>query len=189
MSRGLLLLLAITLMSGCAGLMPKTDTDHLDRLTHWDINGKISIKTPADAATGILTWNQDRDQYQIFITGPLGQGSTRIKGSGERTELLLPGWDKAVVADTPEHLMEHYLGWNFPIQDIHYWIKGQPAPNANFTIKTDEYGMTESLAQHGWTIDYSRFQQFGGYWLPGRVKISGYDHRFILAISKWTVYD
>ena len=177
------------MLSACSSLLKTDGPDHLDSLKHWDIAGKISIKTPQDAATGFLSWNQDVHKYQIFITGPLGQGSTKINGSKSKTELLLPGWDSPAVAESPELLMSQYLGWNFPIQDIHYWIKGQLAPGSDFTIKTDDYGMTESLSQHGWKIDYSRFQQYGDYWLPGRVKISGYDHRFILAISKWTVYD
>jgi len=182
------LLMSVTLLSGCS-LIQLSNQETLSKLDHWNIQGKISIRSPQDAVTGYLNWKQEGSGYDIFITGPLGQGSTSIKGKPGRTELQLPGWKQPQIAEAPEVLMQHYLGWNFPIQDIFHWIKGQPAPGADFTIKKNDYGMTESLQQHGWGVEYSRYQQQNDHWLPGRIKITGHDHRFILSINQWTVYD
>jgi len=188
--RLLLSTLILTGLTGCASLINTDSNEHaLSQLERWDITGKISIRSPNEAATGYLSWNQNGSRYELFISGPLGQGSTSIKGNDQQTQLLLPGWQHPQTAENPETLMQQHLGWHFPIQDIFYWIKGQPAPGTEFTLKQDDYGMTESLTQHGWRIEYSRYQQHQTYWLPGRVSIKGHDHRFILSINKWTVYD
>ena len=66
-----LLLTTSLFLNGCSSLLKPNDTEQLTSLNHWDVAGKISIKTPDNAATGFLSWNQNTPDYQIFITGPL----------------------------------------------------------------------------------------------------------------------
>lgn len=160
-----------------------------EQLSHWDLRGKLSVRTPNETVTGFISWNQSNDRYDIFITGPFGQGSTTLSGDAHRITLNLPGWKSPRTSTNPAALMQQYLGWQFPIEDVRYWVKAQPHPDYPSDIATDNYGLTESITQHGWDIDYSRYQQQGNYWLPGRLKITGHNHRFILVINDWVVHD
>ena len=187
----LLMLTAAMLLSACASLLPSGGQDglqsRLSGLERWQVRGKLSVVSPDDSVTGYLTWAQDQQQYDLFISGPFGSGASRLSGSRHHAELTLPGWDRPQQASSPELLMLQYMGWNFPVTDIRYWVKGQPSPGNEASAEYDEYGLLSRLQQHGWEIRYSRYQQQDGYWLPGLIKISGYNFRFTFSIKEWTL--
>ncbi|MCA6063595.1 lipoprotein insertase outer membrane protein LolB [Thalassolituus marinus] len=186
-----LLLAALLLLGGCASLTPSGGQhslqNQLSDLDNWQVRGKLSVVTPDDSMTGYLTWEQEKRHYDLFISGPFGAGASRLSGNHKQAELTLPGWDKARTARSPEALMLQYMGWNFPVSDIRYWVKGQPSPAGKPAAEFDEHGLLSRLQQHGWDIRYSRYQQHNGYWLPGLIKISGYDFRFVFSIKEWTL--
>lgn len=189
-----LIISCLLLLSGCSAFSPKGGQDalqsQLDTLQSWQVRGKLSVVTPDDSMTGYLTWEQEKRDYDLFISGPFGAGASRLSGNHKKAELTLPGWDKPRSASSPEVLMQHYMGWNFPVTDIRYWVKGQPSPRSNTgeaSVQFNDDGLLSRMQQHGWDIRYSRYQQHNGYWLPGLIKISGYDYRFVFSIKEWTV--
>ncbi|MDF1763970.1 MAG: lipoprotein insertase outer membrane protein LolB, partial [Oleibacter sp.] len=191
-------LLCALLLSACASFRPQggqeTLQDQLGALSHWQVRGKMSVRTPDDSATGYLDWKQNGREFDMYIAGPLGQGATRLTGDANMAALTLPGWEGARYAESPEQLMQMYMGWNFPVSDIRYWVKGQASEStfsqstdsANstpaITTEYDDYGLLSQMTQHGWVITYSRYSQYKGQWLPGLVKMSGYDFKFIFSI-------
>ena len=192
-TKHLLWITALLLVYGCSILQPQggqqTIQDQLTSLKHWQVRGKMSVTTPEDSVTGYMDWKQKHDKYDLYIAGPLGQGSTRIKGNKNKAELTLPGWKSPQSAVSAESLMKQHLGWSFPISDVQFWVKGQPSPNASFTAIYDEHGLLKTLTQYGWTIEYKRFSPQKNYWLPGLVKVQGRDLRFVFSIKEWTLYD
>lgn len=190
---GVSFLLLVLLQSGCASMLPTGGKDtlqsQLNKVQHWQVRGKMSVRTPDDSATGYLDWKQNKREFDIYIAGPLGQGATRLSGDKNRAELTLPGWDSPRDAKSPEELMLLYLGWNFPVSDIRYWVKGQPSPGANAATEFDDTGLLSKMTQHGWEITYKRYSRQNGYWLPGLVKVSGHDFRFTFSIREWTLHD
>lgn len=192
-SRLLFGIACLTMLSSCALLQPQGGTDaiqaQLNKLNHWQVRGKMSVSTPNDSVTGYMDWAQNIEQYDLYIAGPLGQGATRLKGKKGLAELTLPGWKEPQQAASAEMLMQEHLGWNFPVSDIRYWVKGQASPNSPFTAKYNEAGLLEELSQYGWTISYKRYSQNTSYWLPGLVKVKGYGFRFVFSIKEWTIYD
>ena len=189
-----LLLPALMLMlSACSSLLPQGGKtvlqEQLSGLHSWQVRGKLSVVSPDDSVTGYLTWKQHKQTYDLFISGPFGSGSSRLQGNHKQAQLTLPGWQKPQQADTPEQLMADHLGWNFPVSDIRYWVKGQPSPTSPATSEFSAQGLLSQLQQHGWDIRYSRYQQHNGRWLPGLIRISGYGFRFTFAIQEWTIND
>ncbi len=184
---------AILLMSACASFLPQGGSDalqdSLNDVQHWQVRGKMSVITPDDSATGYMDWKQNQREFDLYIAGPLGQGATRLTGDKGSAALTLPGWDEPRHAESPEELMLLYLGWNFPVSDIRYWVKGQASPNGNANTEYDESGLLSRMEQYGWTITYKRYSNRNGYWLPGLVKVSGHDFRFTFSIREWTLHD
>ncbi|MFC3681120.1 lipoprotein insertase outer membrane protein LolB [Bacterioplanoides pacificum] len=191
MMRYFSLLLLSLWLSGCALLTPQGGQQQLqNQLSHidsWQVRGKLSVRSPQDSVTGYLTWEQQQQDYQLFITGPFGQGSSRLSGSADFAELLLPGWQSPQRADNAEQLMLAHMGWNFPVSDIRHWVKGQPAPGQVSELQFDDNGLLQQLQQHGWQVRYSRYSRHQGYWLPGLIKVSGHNFRFVFAIKEWTI--
>lgn len=162
--------------------------NQLNQIQQWQVRGKLSVVTAEDAVTGYLTWHQDNEDFDLFLSGPFGQGSSRLVGNNASASLTLPNKDP-VHAPSAEYLMARYLGWQFPVLDIRYWVKGQPSPNSTFTEVRNSMGLLESLQQHGWQVEFSRYQPQGDTWLPGRIKMIGHDFKFIFAIKEWTIND
>ena len=184
-------LLLSLMLSSCAFLTPQGGQQALQQqlaaINHWQVRGKLSVTSPEESVTGYLTWKQQQQNYQLFITGPFGQGSSQLTGSADQAELLLPGWDQPQTAANAEQLMATYMGWNFPVADIRHWVKGQPAPGKSSDAKFNDSGLLTELKQHGWHVRYSRYSQQQGHWLPGLIKVSGHNFRFVFSIKEWTI--
>lgn len=186
---GLILFLGMGL-SACSIFDLKQDSQQLqvqlDQVQQWQVRGKLSVVSPDDAVTGYLTWQQNREDFDLFLSGPFGQGSSRLVGNNGQATLTLPN-KEPVTAPSAEYLMAHYLGWQFPVQDLRYWVKGQASPNSSFTEMRNSLGLLERLKQHGWQVEFSRYQRQGDTWLPGRIKMIGHDFKFIFAIKEWAI--
>jgi outer membrane lipoprotein LolB len=186
---GLILFIGISL-TGCSIFDLQQDSQILEKqlntLQQWQVRGKLSVVSPNDAVTGYLTWQQDKEDFDLFLSGPFGQGSSRLVGNNSQATLTLPN-QYPVNAPSAEYLMARYLGWDFPVLDLRYWVKGQPSPHTTFTEVRNTLGLLESLKQHGWKVEFSRYQRQGDTWLPGRVKIIGKDFKFIFAIKEWSI--
>lgn len=188
--RVILVLLTSMLLSACSLLPGKQALQQqLSTLDNWQVRGKLSVRSPQDSVTGYLNWRQQNDSYEIFISGPFGQGSSELRGDDQHASLLLPGWQQPRQAANAAQLMQTYMGWNFPVSDIRYWVKGQPSPGSEDSAQYDDNGLLTQLNQHGWQVDYSRYQYQQGQWLPGLIKIKGHNFRFIFAIKEWTLLD
>lgn len=186
----ILIIMLTVLLHGCSMLPVRNGADvEPQTLRHWQIQGKLAVRHADDSVSGYLTWEQNRDRFDLFITGPFGQGATRLSGDSHRASLQLPEWPQPRYADSPEELMETALGWQFPARNLTYWIQGLAGPDSEATTSVDHYGLLESLTQDGWTIRYSRYQRNGEHWLPGLLKISGHDYQLTLAINQWTLHD
>ena len=49
-------------------------------LDAWQINGKIGIRSEKESGSAVVFWLQRQDYFDIRLSGPLGQGSTRLIG-------------------------------------------------------------------------------------------------------------
>lgn len=188
---GLMLFISMSL-SGCSIFNLQQDSQllqqQLNNIQQWQVRGKLSVVSPNDAVTGYLTWQQDKEDFDLFLSGPFGQGSSRLVGNNGQATLTIPN-QEPVKAPSAEYLMARYLGWQFPVLDLRYWVKGQASPNSTSTEVRDTLGLLESLQQHDWKVEFSRYQRKGGTWLPGRVKMTGHDFKFIFAIKEWSIHD
>ncbi len=188
---GLVLFISMSL-SSCSIFNLQQDSQQLqqqlNKIQQWQVRGKLSVVSPSDAVTGYLTWQQDKESFDLFLSGPFGQGSSRLVGNSSQATLTLPN-QEPVNAPSAEYLMARYLGWQFPVLNLRYWVKGQASPNSTFTEVRDTLGLLESLQQHDWKVEFSRYQRQGGTWLPGRIKMIGHGFKFIFAIKEWSIHD
>jgi outer membrane lipoprotein LolB len=185
----LALLLSLGL-TGCSLLDLQQDKKLLEKrlnnIQNWQVRGKLSVINRGEAVTGFLTWQQNEQNFDIFLSGPFGQGSSHLIGNHQQASLTLPG-EKPVQAASADELMEQLVGWKFPVLDIRYWVKGQASPNSSATEIRNSMGLLESLKQHGWNVQLSRYKRVSDNWLPGRIKIVGNEFTFILAIKQWDI--
>ena len=100
MKRLTTLLAILTLLAGCAAKQPRELMEgqgnpaqwqahkvQISQIDGWQITGKLGLKTPEDSGSATLQWLQRQSYFDIRLSGPLGQGASRLIGRPGATEL------------------------------------------------------------------------------------------------------
>lgn len=191
-----LFLITLLAIAGCAhrgSLTPPQDVlEHqrqLQMISDWQLAGKLGIRTADDSGSASLKWTQQSANYQINLSGPLGQKRMVITGKQGKVRLEQTG-EPAQEAKTAEALIKKSVGWTLPVAQLAYWVRGVPAPKLRIThIQQNTNGLLDQLHQGGWIITYSKYRdhQYNGLTLPlpGKITAEYQDVRLILAIRDW----
>ncbi len=193
----LLVFSLIALLAGCAGLTSKealggegdaqswqAHKQRISSLDAWQINGKVGIRAPKDSGSGTLFWLQRQDYYDIRLSGPLGRGAARL--TGRPGEILLEVANQGrYQAASPEQLLQDQLGLNLPVSHLLWWIRGLPSPDSKSRLNLDGQSHLAQLSQDGWYVEYLSYAEQNGFWLPERIKLSGFDLQVTLVIKDW----
>ena len=163
-------------------------SDELTRFNHWLLSGKLAVKQPSDSGTAVINrWQQRNESYELALSSSfLGMGSTQLKGVPGYIQLTMPNGDHYQSSE-PEKLIQAATGWQLPIDNLTWWIKGLPAPDGDFRLLFDEQNKLAILEQDGWEIRYDRWQPFIETLpeLPARITALKGDKRVRVVISRW----
>ena len=192
--RAALCVLLATLLGGCAGQSRLPAIDNWDQyqaqlaqLYTWQLQGKLGVRLPNDSGSVRVNWEQDNDLYAIRLSGPFGQGTTWIRGDRRQVQLQQSGRE-ALSAATPEELIHSALGWDLPIRDLYYWVRGIPAPRDPVLVQEKTAnGALSYLEQSGWQLSYSNYNAVGPWQLPGRIVATREPLKLTLIIRQWEV--
>lgn len=198
-----LLLAFLLALTGCTTIqlepLPEGMTDQppadwakrtatLTRFDDWQLSGKLAVKQPSDSGTAIINrWQQQGERYDLALSSSfLGMGSTQLKGVPGFIELTMADGETYQSSD-PETLVAAATGWQLPIDNLAWWIRGLPAPDGDFRLLFDEQNRLAILKQNGWEIRYDRWQAFveNVPELPARVTALKDDKRVRVVISRW----
>lgn len=196
LARSLTIMLMLALLAGCAGVGQrealqghgdaKQWSAHKARvaaLDGWQISGKVGIRAPRDSGSGTLFWLQRQENYDIRLSGPLGRGAARL--SGRPGAVILDSSEGRFEASSPEELLARQVGWQLPVSNLLWWIRGLPAPDSKSRVTLDGESHLAALEQDGWKVEYTRYADFDGYMLPERLKLSGRDIDVTVVIKEW----
>ena len=194
------IVLILTLLAGCSTRpvvppesapsspidIPDSWPEHVRQLTllkDWQLKGKIGIRTQNNGGSAYLDWSQSEDSFHIQLSGPLGQGATIISGNpyGAR----LKNNEGEYLSESPEQLLMDHTGWDLPLSNLLYWVKGIPAPRGKPVMTYNEQGMLDTLQQNQWHLSFPRYQQTMNLWLPQRIVIHNQDLKVTLIIKTW----
>ncbi|QSP96246.1 outer membrane lipoprotein LolB [Marinobacter salinisoli] len=163
-------------------------SEQLRQFDHWQLVGKLAIRQPSDSGTALINhWIQNGDQYNLALSSSfLGMGSTRLQGTPGFIELTLPDGDTYRSGD-PESLLEAATGWQLPLNQLVWWIRGLPAPGDDFRLLFDANQQLAIIRQSGWEIRYDRWQRFLNSHpsLPAKITALKDGKRVRLVISDW----
>jgi len=191
------ILITLLFLSACVHKMPLKSVEFqahqqlLSPINQWQFSGKLGIKTPLDSGSASIKWQQNVAAYDIQINGPLGQKSVHIEGDNKSVILKEKGKD-AISAHSPEVLIKQVTGWDFPLTQLNYWIRGLPAPKTKIKqITPNNMGLIAQLQQSGWTIDYQSYHQLTLndqlIYLPKKITAHYQDIRLTLIVHEWTL--
>lgn len=183
---------AVSLLAACSGLdttKPPAKTSsweshqaELKELHSWELSGKIGIKTPDSSNSASLKWLQKQQNYQIDIRGPWGQGGASIFGQPGKVVIDVAG-EGTFEGPDPEFILYQQLGWELPISDIYWWIRGLPAPNKQFKHALQDNRL-KLLQQNGWEIEYLRYNSLSPT-LPHKLKLTRNGLNITVVVNSW----
>lgn len=187
----------LAVLAGCAAQQPRELMEGLgnpaqwqahkvqiSEIDGWQITGKLGLKTPSESGSATLQWLQRQSYFDIRLSGPLGQGASRLTGRPGATELEIANQGR-YSAVSPEALLEEQLGWQLPVSHLLWWVRGLPEPDSGSQLTLDADSRLARLVQDDWRVDYLDYLEQDGFALPSRLKLYGRDLEITLVIKDW----
>ena len=175
-------------IEGIAIPVPKLDWQsrqaQLEDIIDWRLNAAMTAIQGQQATSASVDWQQHANQYQLTFWGPLGIGSTKLSGNAQKVTLYTADGHTLVATDA-ESLLKQALGWQLPVNNLYYWVRGLPAPGVSMVIQLDREQRLVSLQQQGWTINYLDYMSINHTDLPSKIFMQNHNLQLRLAISKW----
>ena len=179
------LLLAL-LLAGCAALPTATSRSPraVAELDNWAFNGRVSLTQGETGWHAGLTWRERGGEFDLNVSGPLGQGAFELSGDAAGV-MLVDADGRRFTARDPDALLRHVTGWALPVSGMHYWVRGLAVPGVEARVDRDDSGLVSRLDQSGWEIHYDRYQVVAELSLPGRLRMQREDIGVRLVIDEW----
>ena len=172
------LMFATALLSACTAIAPPAkensdwtrQRDQLQELESWELRGRVNVRYDNESHTPRINWLQQNVEYHIRLWGTFNAGNTLIVGRPGYVSLENDG--ETVDASSPEELILRQMGYELPISQLNYWIKGLPSPDSSFQLSFNELNQLTTIEQADWTINLSDMRQYGQVSLPRRVELT-----------------
>lgn len=192
--RRLILLFLIAGLAACEST-PLRTVDGEDWLRHqqqvaaqerWLMQGRVAIRYAEEGGQGLLHWRQQDESYDLRFYDALNRLQLHIEGNGNGVKLHARNGDVRE-ASNAESLMQDYLGWAVPVDALRYWVRGLPEPSMEIRESQMSNSRLTQLAQGDWQIQYQRYEEVEGIWLPDLLKINAPDLIIKLVVEKWSL--
>lgn len=158
----------------------------LESLTRWEFTGSINVRDAEEAHSSRIRWRQYDEQYRINLWGTFNVGATEINGRPGEVRIEQQGEDP-IITESPEQMLYDRIGYELPVTELNYWIKGIPAPGASNAMNFADNLQLLGFEQAGWRIDYLGYTNFGTESLPTRIRIQKDPLRLDLIRLNWTL--
>lgn len=190
-------ILLLLFISGCsltpavnsnkAELLWQTHQESLKTLEKWRLNASLSVTKNKQNWIIRVLWNQDADNYTLRLNAPLGQGAALLTGTKDGV-IMRTGNNQTFKAKSADELVVQALDMELPIENLHYWIRGIPAPDHR-TLPYDLYknGHLNHLEQSGWAVEYSPYVAVENIFLPKKIYLDHKDIEVKIVITKWNI--
>jgi len=194
---GLLISILLLLVSSCT-VTPlsqekkspekKEITAHNRQYDVWRINGRISFVNEQENWYAKFNWIQQKDDFQISFTGPLGETELQISQIDKHILLKTPSGETS--SDDLEQLLFQETGWKFPVTSLRYWSQGYPDPNIAAQLKYNEQQQISDIFQAGWHIQYPKRMEVAqtsglNVVLPKKIIATEQNVKIKLIITSW----
>ncbi len=156
----------------------KLAREHLYRLESWSFEGRLALTGKNDSWSANINWGHKQDDEKIKLSGPLGQGTTVIRLTGDL--VTIDRGDGQVQSSTqPEQFINQQLGMFVPVHFLRYWVVGLPEPTSAF-VETPT-----GFKQAGWHIDYKQMQPVDNQSMPHKITVTNEQVKLKLIIDQW----
>ena len=195
-ARWLIALALLLLVAGCAAppQRPASPADlerlyeqrhqRLAQVVNWELDSRLAVRGGGEGGSGHFSWRVAGNQSVMDFYGALGRGAWRLVADGDMAELALANGE-IYRAESVQDLVRNQVGWEVPVNELAWWVRGLVAPGSYSHRTLDQQGQLISLNQSGWAIQFERYTQHDGESLPVRLTASRGESRVRLAVRDW----
>jgi outer membrane lipoprotein LolB len=159
----------------------------LESVAGWEFSGRIGVSAGEEGFNGKVRWRQDGTHFRATVSGPLGVGTVRIEGDGQRVNLTDKQGEVTQLQDAEIDLRLRY-GWTIPVTSLRYWALGIPDPSVPATTELGDDGLVRELEQGDWRVSFGQYRDGGGQQMPRRILAINADAKVRLVIDKWIFF-
>lgn len=202
--RATLLLSLASLLGACASVptLPQSLSAWPDRMHQlqatqsWDLEGRAAAAVGTQGWQAHLTWQQQPDDAQVQLAGPLGVGAIALTlgpaGVKIRDPVPAAAAAAASAAAASAHpdavpFLEQRLGFSPPFTQLRFWLLGVPSPDRPFQWESNAMDRAQSIEQDGWRVEYADYMRVGQDVLPRRMTLTHESVRVRVAVDRWTL--
>jgi len=149
-------------------------------MSQWSFDGRLALTGKNDSWSANIVWEHSLDKEQIKLSGPLGQGATVIRLTGDFVTIDRGGGDVQSSAQ-PEQFINQQLGMFVPVQSLRYWVAGLTEPTQIF-VETGG-----GFKQAGWLVEYNQWQFVDGQSMPRKITVMNDRVKLKLIIDQWSL--
>jgi outer membrane lipoprotein LolB len=152
----------------------------LQHAAGWQLDGRAAVAVAQQGWQATLNWRQSGMFAEAHLAGPLGIGALVLKQGPDGLSL-----NGAPPSDAVLSQVHDKLGFDPPLENLHYWLLGVPNPAYGFEVERNELGRAKTLVQAGWSVAYDRYLPVEGDLLPTRLVLSREEVRVRIIIDHW----
>lgn len=143
----------------------------LQPIRNWELRGRLAVRADDQGGQATLVWRRDGSRHDIRLGGPLGRGMLQLT-QDESGAQLLDAEQRIVRAPSAEELLFRYSGWDLPVENLNYWVRGLPVPDVAMERELNDNGFLKTLRQEAWEVQYQEYVLVDGRNLPRRLSLS-----------------
>lgn len=181
------------LLASCAAPRLRPDAERMSALEQreqillahrdWSLQGRMAISAPEDSGSGSLDWAQRGETFRFALSAPVSGKTWTLSGDNQHAELTgLRA--QTVVGRSAAEILGRELGWQVPITQLAYWVRGIRAPGkADVVFAAD--GLPLEIRQAGWVIEFRDYESTHDPVLPRRIFANNGEYKVRLVIQRW----
>lgn len=154
------------------------------KVNTWLVKGKSGIISPKKSLTANLLYKKQAKKYLLRLSGPMGQGAVHIIGHPRQVVLQRSDGKKIIATNAHDLLMQEF-GWDLPINNLDYWVRGLPAKTVVQNYTLNNYGYLKTLQQENWIVSFSDYQLIKKHAFPTRLTITSPGFKLKLVKLAW----
>ena len=154
---------------------------------NWVLESRVALRFQEENITFKLQWDQQaNDQYKIQIKNPI-TGAVVAKLNRSKGVVTLLDDNGRTFQDTDEErLLFTRSGYKLPLKGLTYWVRGLLSPDDKLeALVLDNSGRPKTIAQAGWLVTYSSYDNNETTALPRKIVITrDKDNVYLKMIAK-----
>ena len=155
----------------------------LAKLNQYSLNGRVAVAASGQGFTANLRFRRQPDRSEMMLDGPMGIGGYRITLERDELEVFASNGEQLDGA-TARAELEQRLGVALPIEDLHWWLLGVPAPGPAERNQAEGEEIRD-FQQNGWHVSIQSRTPALGFSLPQRLTAERDGARMKLMVESW----